>query len=60
MSPRTGRPTTDPKTKSLRMRVSEQDLDMLKFCCEKLGKNQSDTIRCAIESLFIELSRTKK
>ena len=37
MSPRTGRPTTDPKTHDTRIRMSDEDVRLLEICCQKTG-----------------------
>lgn len=37
MSPRTGRPTEDPKRHETRIRMSDEDIRILELCCQKTG-----------------------
>ena len=57
MSPRTGRPTDNPKKLSTRIRFSESDLKMLEFCCEKTGMKKSEVIRLGIQKVFEEINK---
>lgn len=49
MSPKTGRPTTEPKNKFLKMRMSQEDLDKLSYVAEKTGMSKTDVVRKGIE-----------
>ena len=55
MSPRTGRPTDDPKNLNTRIRLSEKDVEMLEYCVKKLGKKKSEIIRMGIEKVYDEI-----
>lgn len=57
MSPRTGRPTSDPKNLNTRIRLSENDINKLEFCCEKLKQKKSEIIRLGIEKVYNELKK---
>lgn len=57
MSPRTGRPTDDPKKLSTRIRLSDEDVFMLKYCCEQTGKKKSEVIRLGIRKVYEELNK---
>lgn len=57
MSPRTGRPTTDPKTFNKRIRLSDADVKMLKFSADKLGINTSEVIRLGIKKVYDEVNK---
>lgn len=57
MSPRTGRPTTDPKVLSTRIRLSEQDIKLLDFCCAKTGKSKAEIIRMGIKEVYEKLKK---
>ena len=57
MSPRTGRPTKDPKTLSTRVRLSETDIQRLEFCIEATGKTKAEIIRIGIEKVYKELKK---
>lgn len=52
MSPRLGRPTTDPKVLNTRVRLSEEDTEMLEYCAEKTGKTKSEIIRQGIRLVY--------
>lgn len=56
MSPRTGRPTEDPKRSRVQMRISERESEMLEFCCKKTGLTKADVIRRGIELVYKELT----
>lgn len=55
MSPRTGRPTNDPKTLNTRIRLSEEDIKRLEYCCEKTGLKKSEVIRQGIKAVYEKL-----
>lgn len=52
MSPRTGRPTDEPKTNQQRIRLSDKDMEMLNYCCEVTGKTKADIIREGIREIY--------
>lgn len=56
MSPRTGRPTNDPKNNQYRIRLSDKEVEMLELCCEKMGLSKSDIVRRGIEKVYKEVS----
>lgn len=55
MSPRTGRPTKNPKTHETRIRMSDEDLEILEYCCKVTGRNKSDIIREGIREVYSKL-----
>lgn len=57
MSPRTGRPTNDPKSLNTRIRLSEEDISMLDFCCKKTGMKKSEVIRLGIKKVYEEVKK---
>lgn len=57
MSPRTGRPTNDPKILSTRIRLSDDDIKRLEFCCAKTGLKKSEIIRQGIKEVYEELNK---
>lgn len=59
MSPRTGRPTDDPKTFSTRVRMSADDIKLLEYCCQKTGKTKADVIRAGIKRVYESLQVKK-
>lgn len=55
-----GRPYTDGRSeKSItkRARMTEEDVVKLKYCCEQLGRTESDIIRLGIEKVYQELQK---
>ena len=57
MSPKTGRPTDNPKNLSTRIRMSKDDIQRLEFCCEKLGKTKAEIVRIGIQKVYEELQK---
>lgn len=55
MSPRTGRPTTEPKDKFLKIRVSQNDLDKLNEVADKKGISKTEVIRNGINLQYEEI-----
>lgn len=56
MSPRTGRPTTDPKKHETRIRMSDKEIEMLEICCKKTGLTKADVIRQGIELVYKQVT----
>lgn len=56
MSPK-GRPTNDPKNLNTRIRLSENDVSMLEYCCKKTGKTKAEIIRMGIREVFQSLNK---
>ncbi len=52
-----GRPTQDPKTNTLKIRFSDDDLVKLEFCAEKTGKSKAEIIRMGIDRVYQELKK---
>lgn len=59
MSPRTGRPTDDPKTLNTRVRLSSDDVNRLEFCSKETGKTKAEIIRIGIKKVYDELKNEK-
>ena len=57
MSPRTGRPTEDPKKHETRIRMSDEDVRTLEECCRITGMSKADVIRQGIREVY---KRVKK
>lgn len=57
MSPRTGRPTDDPKTHQQRIRMSDKDVEMLEYCCLATGKTKADIIRLGIKKVYEDIKK---
>lgn len=52
-----GRPTTDPKEISVRIRLSVEDDRMLKFCSAKTNFSKAEIIRRGIREVYKQLSK---
>ena len=57
MSPRTGRPTDNPKKHETRIRMSDKDIEMLDYCCNITGKTKAEVIRLGIKKVYEELKK---
>lgn len=55
-----GRPTDDPKTITVRTRISESDNEILEELVNKLGMNKSEILRRGIKIQHKDLSKEKK
>ncbi len=55
MSPRTGRPTDSPKKYDTRIRMSDEDVKILEYCCKATGKSKADVIREGIRKVYAEI-----
>lgn len=57
MSPRTGRPTGDPKKTRLEFRLSDSDSEKLDYCCRTLGLTKAEVIRRGIDRVYQEAKK---
>ena len=61
MSPRTGRPTDEPKTKRMEVRLSVLDDIKLEYCRETLGLNKTEVVKKVIDMVYQQaVNLTKK
>lgn len=60
MSPRTGRPTNDPKTYHVGYRLSADDVSKLHHCSEALNISATEVIRLGIDKVYSELQEDSK
>lgn len=51
MSPRTGRPTDNPRPNKLSIRISDEDKKILEDYCKKNGINRTEAISRGIKKL---------
>ena len=51
MSPRTGRPTDNPRPNKLSIRISNEDKEILEKNCEEEGVNRTEAISRGIKKL---------
>lgn len=58
MSPAHGRPPSkEPKEHQKRIRMSDEDIRILEYCCQMTGKTQSDVIREGIREVYAKLKK---
>lgn len=55
VSPRTGRPTTDPKSNWTGFRLSDNDIEKLNYCVKETGMSKAEIVRKSIEKFYNEL-----
>lgn len=55
LSPRTGRPTDSPKIHETRIRMSDEDVKILEYCCNKTGRTKADIIREGIREVYAKI-----
>lgn len=55
MSPRTGRPTDNPKKTEIKIRATKEDKEKLLYCCKKTGMTQYEVVMKGIDTVYNEL-----
>ena len=54
-----GRPTVSPKTNSILIRMSDEDLRILDECCARTGLSRSVVIRLGIREIHTKVSQKR-
>lgn len=49
-----GRPTEAPKVNQYRIRLTDEELQLLNECCTLTGLNKADVIRLGIQTVYNE------
>jgi hypothetical protein len=58
VSPRTGRPTENPRGDNrVGVRLTYSDMDKLEYCIKKTGLSKTDVIRKGIDLVYQELTK---
>lgn len=57
MSPRTGRPTDNPKTEEIKIRATKEDKALLKERCKRLNRTQYDVVMNGIKKVYAETEK---
>ena len=57
MSPRTGRPTDNPKPYKITVRLDEESKEILDLYCEQKNVNQMEAVRRGIKRLEPEIEK---
>lgn len=58
LSPRTGRPTNNPKNEVIKVRATKKDREKLLYCCEKTGMTQYEVVMQGIDKVYNEIRVT--
>ena len=57
MSPRTGRPTDNPKKTRIELRLSDNDIEKLEYCYRETGLSKSEILRKGLDLVYKELHK---
>ncbi len=57
MSPRTGRPTANPKSEIIKIRATKEDREKLLYCCEKSQKTQYEIVMQGINEVYKKIKK---
>ncbi len=57
MSPKTGRPTDNPKKARLELRLSNDDISKLEYCYQKTGLSKAEILRKGLELVYQSLKK---
>lgn len=57
MSPRTGRPTDNPKKIRLELRLSDDDIEKLEYCYQKTKLSKAEILRKGLDMVYNELQK---
>ena len=60
MKAKKGRPTDNPKNHETRIRMSDEDVNLLDYCAKITGRSKSDIIREGIREVYAKLTGEKK
>lgn len=52
-----GRPTDNPKKHETRIRMSDEDVEILEYCARITGKSKADIIREGIRKVYAEIEK---
>lgn len=57
MSPRTGRPTDNPRPNKISIRISDEDKETLENYCQEYNVNKTEAISRGIKKLESEIKK---
>ena len=52
-----GRPTSNPKKHQTRIRMTDDEVEKLNYCSEKLSISKTDVINMGIDKVYKELTK---
>ncbi len=60
MSPRTGRPTSNPRNINLNIRISKKEADLIQECADRMNTARVNVIIAGVKKLKNELDESQK
>ena len=57
LTPRTGRPTKEPKYNRESFRLSDNDIQKINYCVDNTGMTKTDVIRKGIDLVYKEVTK---
>ena len=57
MAVKKGRPTNNPKNIQMRIRLTKDESEKLKFCAENLNKTMTDVVVMGIEQVYANIEK---
>ncbi|MCD3520614.1 hypothetical protein KP753_12090 [Streptococcus equi subsp. equi] len=52
-----GRPTSNPKSHSKRLRMTDEEVQKLEYCTKQTGKTQTDVLMLGLDKVYQELKK---
>ena len=52
-----GRPTDNPRTNNTRIRMTDEEVAKLNFCCQHTGMTKADIIRLGIQMVYENIKK---
>ncbi len=52
-----GRPTSNPKSHSKRLRMTDEEVQKLEYCTKQTGKTQTDILMLGLDKVYQELKK---
>lgn len=60
MPTKMGRPTSNPKRNQTKIRMTDNELEKLNYCCKKLNFTKTQVINLGIDKVYAELKKWEK
>lgn len=54
-----GRPTSNPKSHSKRLRMTDEEVQKLEYCTKQTGKTQTDVLMLGLDKVYQELKKQR-
>lgn len=59
-NPNMGRPTSNPRTVGLNLRISQSENELLEKCCKLTGRSKTDVVLKGVSLVYKELHKENK